>query len=425
MMNIFSAKSKTKKLKIKEIKDAPTLYVPLQQHIGKIANPVVNVGDRVKRFQLIGEASDYISANVHSPVSGIVKDITLHPLADGKLVQTVIIENDFKNTEIEHADEVDFQSIDPQDILAMIKDAGVVGEGGAQFPTHAKYNIGNRKIKTFIVNGTECEPYLTADYALMKENTSRLLVGIHIVNRILKADEIFICIEHQNKDLVAVFSNLLSKPENSNMKIKILPDKYPQGGELQLIKSCTGQELERNSRPFDFGITVSNVGTIVSVYAAVVHHKPLVERIITVSGDKLDGAGNYLVKIGTPLSYLIEELKIDADQHTRQAVLGGPMMGKPVEDISAPIVKGSSGLLTFAKKEIKRSNCILCGYCADVCPMHLQPLKFAELYRKEKYNELKNYDLKECIECAACEYICPSDVPLIESIKNGKLHLLG
>ncbi|MFV0468343.1 MAG: electron transport complex subunit RsxC [Dysgonomonas sp.] len=425
MMHIFSAKSKTKKKKIEPLEDAPILYIPLQQHIGKAAVPVVEIGETVKRFQLIGKASDYISANIHSPVSGTVKDLTWHSLADGSQVHVVVIENDFKNTELEHHDETDLEKLTASEILEMIKNAGIVGEGGAQFPTHVKYDIKDKKIDTFIVNGTECEPYLTNDYALMNEVSSRLFVGISIINNILKANKIVICIEEQNKELIFSFNMLMNKPEYSNIKIKILPNKYPQGGELQLIKSVTGKELKKGSLPAESGVIVSNVGTIISVYGAVVHGRPLVERVITVSGDNLQGAGNYIMKIGTPIKHIADALKVNTNPDTRLVVLGGPMMGKAVTNLMAPVMKGSSGILTFARKEDKRSNCISCGYCIDVCPMHLIPLKFEELYRKGRYDKLSEYNIVDCIECAACEYICPSDVPLIESIKNGKTKIMS
>lgn len=423
MMHIFSAKSKTKKQKIKELKDAPVFYVPLQQHIGTEAAPIVQIGETVKRFQQIGETSSNYSANVHSPVSGIVKDIIQHPLADGNLSTTIVIENDFQNTEIINDEDVDIESLSPQEILGIIKKAGIVGEGGAQFPTHIKYNIDNKEIETFIVNGTECEPYLTADYAVMSESANLLFAGILIINKVLKAKNIVITIEEQNKELASIFEVLLSKPEFSNFKIKILPNKYPQGGELQLIKSVTGKELGKGKQPSGIGMMVSNVGTIIAIYKAVVHHKPLVERIITISGNDLKGAGNYLVKIGTPIEHIIKELGLELLIDKSDIILGGPMMGKNITDLLVPVTKGSSGILNFVKKEIKRSNCISCGYCVDVCPMHLMPMKFEELYRKEKYASLSKFNLYDCIECAACEYICPSDVALMESIKEGKKQL--
>ncbi|MDH6354791.1 electron transport complex protein RnfC [Dysgonomonas sp. PH5-45] len=419
MMNIFSAKSKTKKQKITDLKDPAVFRVPLLQHIGNAAEPVVSAGDAVKRYQLIGRANGPVSANVHSPVSGVVIGIRECPLADGQIVPAIEIENDFKYTELEHPDS-DLEKLSGKDILEIIEEAGVVGEGGAGFPTHVKYDVKDKKIKTFILNGTECEPYLTSDYSLIDQFPSRLIIGALLINKILKAEEIIIAIEHQNKDLVGKLHELINKPENKAFKIKILPDQYPQGGELQLIKSLTGIEVKRGGLPADKGVIVSNVGTVIAVFNAVARHKPLVERVITVSGDNLQGAGNYMVKIGTPVSHIVEVLGLDVQ---KQIVLGGPMMGKQVTNFSVPIQKGSSAVLSFQAKVVQYTNCISCGYCVDICPMRLMPFKFAEYFRKEMYASMKTYNLNECIECAACQYICPCNVPLMESIKNGKAEL--
>ena len=338
------------------------------------------------------------------------------------MVETIVLQNDFRNEEITRP-VIDADNLTSDEILAIIKGAGIVGEGGAQFPTFVKYNLLGKKINTFIVNGTECEPYLTADYALMRDKTEELFRGIFLINKVLQAREIVLSIEKQNKELLDVFSPFLSQTEYKNVRVAILPNQYPQGGELQLIKSVTGKELARGVVPKDEGLMVSNVGTIHAVYNALVERKPLTERIITVSGEQSKKSGNYQVKIGTPISHILEYQNLTNTLDDKQLVLGGPMMGKNVVETSAPIIKGSSGVLFFKKKEIKRNNCISCGYCVDVCPMKLMPLVFAENYRTGKIASLEKYSLNSCIECAACEYICPSDVPLMESIKEGKVKL--
>ena len=422
MMHIFSMKRQTKKRAIEQIDDAPVLYLSLSQHIGKPAEPIVAVGDKVKKYQLIAQAAGNMSANVHAPVSGVVKSIDKHPLADGVEVDMIVLENDFQN------EEIDIPSLKSEDLTAdqiinLIKEAGIVGEGGAQFPTHIKYVLQGHKIDTFIINGTECEPYLTADYILMKERAAELFKGISVVNRILNASDIVLSIEEQNKDLLSVFAPFLNLPEYNRIRVKVLPNEYPQGGELQLIKSVTGKVLPRGVLPRDNGIIVSNAGTIYSVYNAVVEQKPLVKRVVTISGEESKRIGNLEVSIGTPLSHILQTQGLPGIPDEDLLVLGGPMMGKNVVNVSAPITKGSSGVLLFKKKKIRRNNCISCGYCVDVCPMHLMPMKFEENYRKERYSQLEKYSLSQCIECAACEYICPSDVPLIESIKLGKQKL--
>lgn len=415
MMHILSMKSKTKNMAIKAIADAPIFQIPLLQHIGKPAQPIVKAEDYVKQYQLIGKAAEGISANIHSPVSGTVLGIEDIVLPDGLKVPSILVKNDYKYDKLLLSDVDEFSE---GSIIDIIKDAGIVGAGGAQFPTNLKYNIGNKKIDTLIINGTECEPYLTADYALMSEFTEELLRGIFIVNKILKAENIVITIERQNKELRNKIAPYLIQDKYKNIHIQILPNIYPQGGELQLIKSVTGIELPRTRLPKDIGVIVSNVATVFSVYQAVETHKPVVSRFITISGDKSKNYGNYEVKIGTPLSHILKEMNISSEN--KNIIMGGPMMGKNVTNLNVPIIKGVSALLFMEEKNNERNNCISCGYCVEVCPMHLMPMKFEEIYRAGKYFKLEKYSLSNCIECAACEYICPSNVPLIESIKEGK-----
>lgn len=418
-MHILSKKNLTKKSKILSIADAPLLYVPLLQHIGKPAIPVVSVGQEVKKYQLIGKAAEGLSANIHAPVSGRVISIKEHPLVDGTLIPTLCIENNFKETEEERSSGGSWKGLSATELLELIRTAGIVGEGGAQFPTFYKYAVEGKPVHTIIVNGTECEPYLTADYALMNERTRELLEGIAILQTLLQPKQIVITLEKQNRELASVFAPYLN--ENPLLRIQLLPNEYPQGGELQLIHSVLGFELPRNQLPRDRGVLVNNVGTIYAVYRAVVERIPLVSRFITLSGELPAPYGNYEVKIGTPVSHLLKELQLSDTNRT--IVLGGPMMGKSVQYLEAPFTKGSSGLLFFEKRPVKRSPCISCGYCVEVCPMHLMPMKFEEIYRMGSFFKLEKYQLSNCIECAACEYICPSSVPLIESIKEGKRKL--
>mgnify|MGYP001678251726 FL=1 len=421
-MKIESMKHVTKKIGLTTLEDPEFFYVPLSQHIGQVAKETVKIGDYVHRYEKIGEVSGKVSSMVHSPVSGKVTEIIENPVANGKKVKTVVIKNDFKYKEIEtekrRIEEVGTFRRD--EILEIIKEAGIVGEGGAQFPTHVKYDIGYKKIDTFIVNGAECEPYLTADYTIMSNYVEDLLGGIKIAEKLLRPREVVIGIEEENIDIAEHIEVIIKQSRLFNVKIQILPTAYPQGSELQLIRSVTGKEIKKGEIPGNHGVIVSNVGTVKSMYDAFTEGKPLVERVVTVSGEKVKTKGNYLLKVGTPLSHIIEQLN---PEDNAKIVFGGPMMGEEVTETSTPVVKGTSGILFLSKDidSVKRENCISCGYCVDVCPMGLMPMKFAESYRKEQYEKLVTvYHLDNCIECGACEYVCPSRVPLIKSIKEGK-----
>lgn len=416
MMHIFSMKGKSKKAGITILKAPPVLYIPLSQHIGAPATALVQVGDKVRKCQLIGRAASGLSANIHSPVSGTVVKIEDCMLADGSTVPSIVIENDGKDDLIESVSQT--SELTKDEIIETIRKSGIVGEGGAQFPTDIKYNLEGSEIRTFIINGTECEPYLSADYALMAHYTEELLEGICIVNKVLNAKDIVISIEKQNKELTAIFAPFLSKNKYKHIRMVVLPDEYPQGGELQLIKSVTGVELPRAKRPREIGVIVNNVGTIYAIYKAVVQNTPLISRFITLSGNSIEKYGNFEVLIGTPVSHILKES--GGSFKNRQVILGGPMMGKHVINTDAPVLKGSSGILLLKENKKQRHNCISCGYCVEVCPMHLMPMKFEEIYRDGKFFKLEKYNISNCIECAACEYICPSNVPLIESIKEGK-----
>lgn len=420
-MHIFSLKEDTKKEKIQPLVDAPILYLSLTKYLDSAPKPVVNIGDKVRKYQLIGLSSSEFSSNIHSSVSGVVLDIKEHPQADGTMVNTIIVENDFQETEIDIPTNIEYTQYSPEQLLQIIQDAGVVGQGGAQFPTASKYTLEGKKINTFIINGTECEPYLTADYALMSERAEELFRSINLINKILEAENIVISIEEQNKELLNIFNPLIEQKEYEKFRVVILPNQYPQGGELQLIKSVTGIEIPRNKRPRDWGVIVSNVGTIYAIYQAIVLQKPVVNRIVTISGEKSSNYGNYEIKIGTPIGHIINQLGLNTNN--KSVVLGGPMMGKAITDWTIPITKGAAGILFLKKEKIKRNSCISCGYCVEVCPMHLMPMKFEENFRRGKYFNLEKYSISSCIECAACEYICPSNVPLIESIKEGKIKL--
>ncbi|WP_455045771.1 electron transport complex subunit RsxC [Leptotrichia trevisanii] len=413
-----SMKPMTKNTKLKELKDASLLYVPLSQHIGSPAIPVVEIGDYVKKYEKIGEVSGNISANIHSPVSGDVVDVVEHLVANGNKVKTVIIANDFKNKEenLVKRELRDLKLIKKDEIFKTIKEAGIVGLGGAQFPTYIKYDIKFRKVETLIINGAECEPYLTSDYSVMKNYTRKIFRGLKVIQKLLNPKEIVIGIEAENSELVEIFEEM-GKEEEFDLKIQLLPTIYPQGSELQLINTVTGKKVRKGELPLEKGVVVSNVSTVKAIYDAFFEGKPLIERVVTVSGEEARNIGNYKIKFGTPLYHIVKELKI---QNEEKVIFGGPMMGMEIFDSRVPVIKGTSGILFLSTEEIERKNCISCGYCVEVCPMNLMPFEFADCYEKGKYEQMVKANIQNCIECGACEFVCPSRVPLIESIKTGK-----
>ena len=427
-MKIESMKHMTKLKKLEKLPDPEYFFIPLSQHIGQVAKETVKKGDYVRQYEKIGEITGNISSNIHSPVSGSVEDIIENPLSNGVKVKTVKIKNDFEynQMELEKIDISDICKLPKEKILEKIKEAGIVGEGGAQFPTYVKYSIGEKKIRTLILNGAECEPYLTSDYTVMKEYAEEMFNGIKIVDRLLDPEEIVIGIENENRNLEDVLLPIIKRDRLEKIRIQILPTAYPQGSELQLIKSVTGKELRKGSIPVDSGVIVSNVGTIKSVYYAVSEGIPVTERVVTISGEKLNKIGNYLLKIGTPLKHITDKLSPANDS---KIVFGGPMMGTEVEFIdrnkTVPVIKGTSGILFLSREidSIQRENCISCGACVDVCPMGLLPLYFEKYYSDGKIKKLLRLNIDSCIECGACEYACPSRVPLISSIKNGKAEI--
>lgn len=412
MIFIPSRKEQTKTKIFRRLTEPEKVYLPLDGY-KTTANPVVNIGDAVKKHQLVAQSEGIFKTSIHSPVSGIV---TSAKEIEGK--HHLVIENDFKETTIApHPKNAD--NLTEEEILRILSDYGIEGSGGARFPTHLKYRTGTKSIDTFIINGAECEPYLSADFALMKYEAEAILKTAKIINRVLKAKEIILAIEKQNRELKSVFEKL-SASLNLPLRIQLLPDEYPRGGELQLIQSVTGKEIPKGSIPLNYGVVVSNVGTLWAIHRAVFEDLPYTERMMTISGENLSSAGNYWVKIGTPIQHILNEIGIQWNPEEQSVILGGPMMGKAVHHPEMPVHKGSGGLLILPVSKNNRYNCIQCGYCADVCPQHLMPMEFSRSVLAGNAARLNDYGLSNCIECGACAYICPSDVPLMSHIFKGK-----
>lgn len=408
----------TKNMSLKKISESEIFFVPLLQHKGERAFEIVRVGQEVRKYEKIAQGYGNISANIHSPVSGKVIRIMKNFLPDGSKVRTIIIENNFKEERVKlvKRDVRKLRMTTSEEILKIIEEAGIVGLGGAGFPTASKYDIKLEKIDTFIINGMESEPYLTADYLLMKNYAKEICRGIKVAEKVLRPRHMVIAISEKNKELVSVFERM-AREVNIDLQIKILSADYPQGSEILLIDKITGKKIQKGKLTIEKGVIVSNVGTIKAIYDAFFNGKPLIERIVTISGEEVPNAGNYKIRIGTPLVHIVDSLNITK---TDKIIFGGPMMGNKVKEPSTPIIKGTSGVIFLNEEKIESKNCISCGKCVEVCPMNLIPFDFSKYYEKGRYVKMLNANIFNCIECGACEYVCPSRVPLIESIKNGK-----
>ena len=405
-----------------------TVVIPLSQHIGAPAQPCVAKGDTVKVGQLIAQASGFVSANVHSSVSGTV--MSLDPVPDGGGVRrpaiTIKVEGD------EWVDGVDLSdtvvkscNLSPSEIIAKIADAGIVGMGGATFPTQVKLSVPpGKKADALIINGVECEPYLTSDHRIMLEKGAELLVGINILGRALGVEDIYIGIENNKPDAIANLEELARI--YPNIRVVPLKVKYPQGGEKQLIDAVLGREVPSGGLPIDVGVVVQNVGTAYAVYEAVQKNKPLIERVVTVTGKKLKNPSNYIVRIGTPISKLIEYSGgFPAD--TGKVINGGPMMGRAMANSDATVTKGTSGILVVTGKSARRresTSCIKCAKCVGVCPMGLEPYLLSKMSKLGRYADLEPLKITDCIECGSCSYTCPAFLPLLDYIRLGKAEVM-
>ncbi len=389
------------------------VVIPLVQHIGAPCAPLVQVGDRVLRGQKIGDGQG-LCVPVHASVSGTVIAIEPRPHTSGRLVDAIVIENDFQDETV-----APVIPTTEDEILHAIREAGIVGMGGAAFPGNVKALSAMGKVDTLIANACECEPYITADDSLLRTNAEQVLSGMRILGKILHAERMVLAVEDNKKEAIATVRTLLTE---GDIELKILPTRYPQGAEKQLIQSVTGRQVPPGQLPVSVNCAVFNVSTFAAIHRAVVLGVPLTERIVTISGEAIAEPQNFIVRIGTPFHDLIEVAGGLHDK-TERVISGGPMMGFAQSDLSVPVIKATNSILCLLKDvngAAENPVCLRCGKCVSVCPMRLQPLYMYRFVNAGRLDELTRLNLMDCMECGSCAFTCPGKLPLVEQFRKGK-----
>ena len=405
--------------------------VPLSQHIGAPAQPIVEKGDHVKVGQVIAAANGFVSVNVHAPISGVVTKIDTALDAWGLPMPSIFIDAEEDGDEwLETIDRTpDLNRIcklTSKEIIKKIQDAGIVGLGGACFPTHVKLSPPpGSKVEVLIINAVECEPYLTCDHQLMLERGEEIFIGISLLMRALEIEHAIVGIENNKKDAIELFKKIA----NRHFGIEICPLKlrYPQGGEKQLIDATIGRQVPSGALPIAVGAVVQNVATVYAVYEAVQKNKPLIDRVMTVTGESVTRRGNYLVRFGTPLADVIAQAG-GIPEDTGKIIAGGPMMGRAMSNVNMPAHKRTSGILIMTEAESVRSepeNCMRCGKCVEACPMGLEPFLLVRQAEMRLWDDMEQNAIMDCIECGCCLYSCPSNRPLLDYVRMGKATVGG
>ncbi len=405
----------------------PQVIIPVLQHIGAPAKPIVEKGAVVRVGDPVCEASGFVSVPAHASISGTVSAVEERPHPSGVPVLSIVIDSDGgDNWRSDLAYREDYLSMDRSEMVRQIQAAGIVGMGGAAFPTHVKLSPpADKPIDTVILNGAECEPYLTADHRLMLERPRDIVLGLQIIVKILGAKHAAIGIENNKPDAVASLQKVIAE---LGLPYQVIPlhVKYPQGAEKQLIKALTDREVPSGGLPMDVGCVVQNVGTAAAVYEAIAFRRPLVQRIVTVTGPGIKEPKNVLVRIGTPYSFVFEHCGGLAED-AGKIIMGGPMMGLAQSSLDIPVVKGTSGLLVFPRKMSFRGEeqpCISCGRCVAVCPMNILPKMVAVFIKNGRFSDAEAYHVMDCIECGSCSFVCPAHINLLHYIRYGKSEVI-
>ncbi len=411
---------------IRRMPFAPRILLPLAQHIGKPAVPTISVGQEVVRGQPIARADGFLSVPLHAPVDGVVEAIELRPSAKGPWTETIVIRTYEASTqEVRWSDPRDMDALSPQEIIQAIQDTGMVGLGGAAFPSHAKLTVPKeRKIHTLVVNGCECEPYLTCDHRMMIELTEDMFRGIRYAMRALGAERAVIGVEDNKMDAVEHIRARL--PADGAIDVVAVETKYPQGAEKMLVQSALGLKVPAGGLPSEVGVVVNNVGTLAMLGSLLPNGMGMTERVVTVTGPGIKRPGDYWVPLGTPMRTVLDWAGAE-DVTEREIILGGPMMGQAVASLDVPVTKGVSGILVFDRLKIEAEEarkvypCIKCGECVNACPMGLNPSMLGMLAGSREYDLMgSGYHLGDCFECGCCTFVCPSNIPLVQQFRIAK-----
>ena len=405
------------------------LILPIKQHAGLTAKAIVNVGDQVLKGQLIAELQGEVSANIHAPTSGIIVSIGPYPVphASAQVSDCIRIIPDGKDVWIERpVTPRHYQSLSNQEIINVVRDYGIVGLGGAVFPTEAKIKPSNNNLKALIINGAECEPYISCDDMLMREYGEDIIEGIKILLQLTGAPRCIFAIENNKPTAISIIREALRDSADLRIELFSLPSLYPQGGEKQLLQSLTNEEIPKGKLPLDLGYLMLNVGTVKAIRDAVMEDQPLISRVVTVTGDGVMHPQNVMALIGTPVIELIDfcgGYKSKSSQ-THQLIMGGPLMGVSLPSDAVPLVKAMNCLLVASPKDtqpqLEPKACIRCGECSQVCPANLLPQQLYWYSKSKNYVEAERFNLSACIECGACDYVCPSHIPLVQYFRHAK-----